>query len=293
MKNPQAFSLIELSIVILIIGIIIVGATQGSRLVRQYKLSIARSATQSSPVSSIPDLFLWLDSSSDKSFDNNVDDGIGIANLYDINPQTSSKINFVQSTRINQPTYKDGIINNLPVISFDGVDDVLVSANQMSNLDFSSKNETTVFFVANFYNNTMFPGYLSFEGTSTGERFYFTSFSSMSRFTYVLDITNSINGGSLLGGSKIVTLRNRNLKQSIYINGSSSAIANNTSAFQGFSGYMSIGAENFYLTYFMGYAKIEVAEVIIFKRGLGIEERLAVENYLSKKWGIKISVSTT
>ena len=41
-KPSKAFSLIELSIVVLIIGILIAGVTQGSRLVRQSRLSTAQ-----------------------------------------------------------------------------------------------------------------------------------------------------------------------------------------------------------------------------------------------------------
>ncbi|MFM7621329.1 MAG: prepilin-type N-terminal cleavage/methylation domain-containing protein [Alphaproteobacteria bacterium] len=41
----KAFSLIELSIVILIIGILVAGVTQSSRLIRQMKLLSAQSIT--------------------------------------------------------------------------------------------------------------------------------------------------------------------------------------------------------------------------------------------------------
>jgi prepilin-type N-terminal cleavage/methylation domain-containing protein len=41
-KPSKAFSLKELSIVVLIIGILIAGVTQGSRLVRQSRLSTAQ-----------------------------------------------------------------------------------------------------------------------------------------------------------------------------------------------------------------------------------------------------------
>ncbi len=57
----SAFSLIELSIVILIIGTLIAGVTQGSRLVRISKLRTAQNQTSTSPVSSIDGLALWLD----------------------------------------------------------------------------------------------------------------------------------------------------------------------------------------------------------------------------------------
>jgi prepilin-type N-terminal cleavage/methylation domain-containing protein len=44
-KLLKAFSLIELSIVILIIGIVVAGVTQSSRLVRQMRLASVKSMT--------------------------------------------------------------------------------------------------------------------------------------------------------------------------------------------------------------------------------------------------------
>lgn len=55
-KSNKAFSLIELSIVILIIGILVAGVTQSSRLINQIKLSLAQSITRSSDVNSIDNL---------------------------------------------------------------------------------------------------------------------------------------------------------------------------------------------------------------------------------------------
>jgi prepilin-type N-terminal cleavage/methylation domain-containing protein len=52
----KAFSLIELSIAVLIIGIIIAGITQSSSLIQKMALSSARSLTSSSPVASMRDL---------------------------------------------------------------------------------------------------------------------------------------------------------------------------------------------------------------------------------------------
>ncbi len=48
-KNEKlAFSLIELSIVVLLIGILIAGVTQGSRLIRQSKIKTAQNLTKNS-----------------------------------------------------------------------------------------------------------------------------------------------------------------------------------------------------------------------------------------------------
>ena len=71
-NSRLAFSLIELSVVILIIGILVLGVTQGNRMMSEAKLKSARSLTTSSPVASIEGLAVWLDSTSENAF------GIGI-----------------------------------------------------------------------------------------------------------------------------------------------------------------------------------------------------------------------
>ena len=96
--SAKAFSLIELSIVILIIGILIAGVTQGSRLVSAMKLNTARTVTQSSEVNSITGVVTWLESTADKSFDDAEEtDGSIITNWYDINPQSLLKNNAQQA----------------------------------------------------------------------------------------------------------------------------------------------------------------------------------------------------
>ncbi len=57
--TQKAFSLIELSIVILVVGILITGVIQGSNMVKKSQLQSARNLTTSSPVSGIKDLMLW------------------------------------------------------------------------------------------------------------------------------------------------------------------------------------------------------------------------------------------
>ena len=61
MAKKNAFSLIELSIVILIIGILVAGVTTSSRLIRAMKLISAKQLTQSSPVLTISDLLAWFE----------------------------------------------------------------------------------------------------------------------------------------------------------------------------------------------------------------------------------------
>ncbi len=69
-KNKLGFSLIELSIVILVIGILVIGITKGSRIIRESKLKSAQALTMSSPVASMSNIVMWLESTSEKSFAN-------------------------------------------------------------------------------------------------------------------------------------------------------------------------------------------------------------------------------
>lgn len=70
-KARSAFSLIELSIVILIIGIVIAGIIGGNYLYNKTILSSARSLTQSSNLRTFRELYLWLETASDSSLNEN------------------------------------------------------------------------------------------------------------------------------------------------------------------------------------------------------------------------------
>ena len=86
----KAFSLIELSVVVLIIGILIAGISQSSRLVRAMKLSTARSLTRSSDVNSIQNLTAWFDATAEGVFSSSCDYSAGIVSNYTTNYEKTS-----------------------------------------------------------------------------------------------------------------------------------------------------------------------------------------------------------
>ncbi len=120
----KAFSLIELSIVVLIIGILIAGVTQGSRLVRQSRIAVARSLTQNASVLSMPGMAAWFETTNDISITSATngrtpEDSDLISSWNDINMQSVNQI-IVSSAGALRPTYTISGINNLPSIKFSG-----------------------------------------------------------------------------------------------------------------------------------------------------------------------------
>ncbi len=66
-NTKQAFTLIELSIVILIVGILITGVVTFSRLVKQMKFATIKQITYKLPVTGIKGLSLWLETTLENS----------------------------------------------------------------------------------------------------------------------------------------------------------------------------------------------------------------------------------
>ena len=142
LKPNKGFSLIEISLVILIIAILVYGISTGIDLYKDAKISTAKNLTTKSPVSRISELSLWLEASDSqkiecygatKTCDNN--DKIKI--WFDINPTTIDKINVGRNSNGNStPTYVEDGINGLPAINFE--------QNSASNyFQYLSNNEVT------------------------------------------------------------------------------------------------------------------------------------------------------
>jgi prepilin-type N-terminal cleavage/methylation domain-containing protein len=312
-NSLRAFSLIELSIVILIIGILIAGVTQSSRVLKQSRLTTARTLTQSAPTSSIKNLVLWIESTSTSSFDDaERDDGLTLTNWYDINPQASVKNDFNQSTTANKPVYSDAIINNLPVVKFDGAATYMTSAN-FSNI---TSGASTVFMVVKLpstlasqpvfskrpsaafgssapniqvsTNSTTTTGWQYCDAAAivtsgTACNYSATSAGVVGATTYVLSVVYT---GNTASGGGTGTATGVSFFQNGVLSGQAATTGNTPNASA--TGSLVVGKDGTTSpAFFGGY----LGELIIFDRALKKDERQSVETYLGKKWNISMTAA--
>jgi len=287
----KAFSLIELSIVILIIGILVAGVTQSSRLVSMMKIQSVRSLTLNSPVPSIQGLTLWFETSLDKNFatgssgtyteNPSPDNNSSIAKWNDINPVSSDKFNAVQPNIAEQPIFIENAINNLPVLRFSG-NKFLATTTAIFDSAFS------VFMVVTRSLDGSWRCIISDINPSIGNKLCAGQDATN---TWTLYRPFSTGTATILSSAKntpvIFEVHSRGINASnsifanLYINSTSSTTITISPAYIGNSG--AIGK-----TDGGDFWSGDIAEIIVFKRMISTDERLDVEKYLAKKYAIKI-----
>ncbi|MBM5782883.1 MAG: prepilin-type N-terminal cleavage/methylation domain-containing protein [Pelagibacterales bacterium] len=161
----KAFSLVELSIVIMVIVIIVLGVISGSILYDKFQLKVAQNQTTSSPVNSIKDLELWIETTLEKSVEQSdlEENDNKLSNWYDIKERTK-KINLTQTVEESKPLFVSDALDSIPMISFDVNDDYLEFSGSALN-----NTADTIFVVekrSSSKNNNYFIGDYSAETTS-------------------------------------------------------------------------------------------------------------------------------
>jgi prepilin-type N-terminal cleavage/methylation domain-containing protein len=288
----RAFSLIELSVVIIVVGILIAGVMQGRSILKKAKLSTAQNLTKSSPVSNIKDLILWYETSLEDNFisSERVDKGT-VSTWYDRNPQSITKNN-ASSSSSNKPKFYENVINGIPTVRFDG-------SNDFMTLDGSNllNNSLSIFVVEQRRSamNILNSAFIGGNDNKTGENLYMGyNQETQMKFAFYncnglgYDNTSIFTYSSPTPRMHTATYNNNNRQVYYYVNGGETADDSIILSCQlsGNSGF-AIGRTktNSSAKYFNG----DIAEIIIFLRDLKKLERQQVESYLSQKYGITIS----
>ena len=286
----RAFSLIELSIVILIIGVLIAAVGQGIDLLQDARLSAARMLTQSSRVNSLKGLILWLEPTSEASFSSaEAVDAATISSWNDINPQETKKNNATQTGASSlRPTYVEKGINNLPVLRFDGSTDYL-------NFDGASliNSNYTIFVVEKKEDvaadvNGLFIGGTNPTAANTALHLGYRTpaIATITQDHY----SNMLNYSPPMGFTKTPTIHSFWFSTSggkkYWNNGGVTPEKSEPTQTAALISYDGPRIANCFTVH---YYKGDIAEIIMFNRALSEKDRQSVESYLSKKWSIRIS----
>jgi prepilin-type N-terminal cleavage/methylation domain-containing protein len=307
-KTREAFSLIELSIVILVVGILVAGVFSSSRLVSNSRIKTAQTLTQSSPVAGIKGLSLWLETTSSNSFVAGVEDGDDITTWNDINPQTTQKFFALRSISDSTLEYRENdndSIGHLPSLYFSGSVNQILTLCTNSDISQISSTKTPLVTPFNAYtffvvvkkigaetgaNGILYNGKPSYPRNGWGGLFS----SDEGPQTYILYSSNNNFGMEpvLNDASYILTASyDGNGIYSAYNAGSPMTMPSiETPAIENIpTTEMVIGAYSNIDFPWKGY----ISEIIVYNRAIKKEERESVESYLSRKYSIPVSFSNS
>ncbi|MBP7710157.1 MAG: prepilin-type N-terminal cleavage/methylation domain-containing protein [Rickettsiales bacterium] len=304
-KKLRAFSLIELSVVILVIGILVAGVAGGSKLITTFRLQSAQTLTLSSPVATTKGLVLWLESSMPESFlSAETEDGSQLTKWLDRNPQATTKFS-ANATASAGITFKaKSNIYDLPAVYFNGSSAaVFTLSNGIANAVINTPdNAYTFFIVAKLDDDSASTVKTIFSNGGAAGWGYGVSGSQGSRsrrliFAGATDVTSatanattnvevvsaSYTGGA--GGSL-----------QLFTNGVGAAGTGEAGTAETLSASIAT-AQTPTTAFYIGNKSSaapwtgQVAEIIIFNRSLSTKERNQIELYLGQKYGIKTAAT--
>ncbi len=283
--KKSAFSLLELSVSLVVVSLLMAMVSQGIKMVASSRLTTARSLTSKSPVPTIPGLIAWYETTSVDSLKaGEAVDGKQISTWYDISPDSiPARKNTLTRTASVAVIYKSDGINKIPSVYFNG-------SGRIALTDFHQgyTSQNTVFFVARAHNFTdghvIDSGHTDVDGSQvcvialipTGIYMYLGRIGGHAAATNCCRVNADYIVAAYLNGS---------LSKS-YVN-TASTMTGNTTVNPGtipLKG-ITVGADRNNAFNLTGL----VSEVIVYNRILQLQERKDVMGYLSKKYGIVVT----
>ena len=288
MKRNSAFSLLEVSTVILIVGLLSVGIFISSGIIKKSKISRAQVLTRNSPISEIKDLALWYETSLDTSFiESEKKDGSSISIWYDNSNQTLKKNNATQTNSSLAPIFTADVFDQaIPALRFNGISSYL-NYNGL----FLVNTSYTIFVVEQRRSSGNEQYFMGGDSGSSNEDLVlgYRNNTTMTQAHYYNDLDITVSGyinpkpvintfwlSTVSGGGKRYW-QNGGVNPDESSTGSTHEIA--------LLNYLGAAIGKHQTKYYTG----DIAEIIIFTRALQTEERQAVEDYLSRKYNIVIS----
>ena len=282
MKKYSAFSLTELAITITILGILIVGIGQGSRIITKTQLTSARNQTKTNSVSVTKNLVAWYETTSEaslkkiQSYNNNA-----IDTWHDINPQASVKNDLIRDYDTHVQ-YRTNAINGLPALYFDG--DITDQTTFFFASALPSASSAFTFFIVSKMVSDADSNYrvLLRNGDVGTGWLYQANIGLYRQVTFYSSATTLNEGNGLTSAPEIVSGLYDGTNFTLYVNGT----VKNTDAIAAPNtptNVLYVGANSPTDVPWLGY----VGEIIVFDRDLETEEQIEIERYLGRKWKIR------
>lgn len=317
-KKNKAFSLVELSVVIVIVMIMIAGLIQSSRIIGSMRIATARNVTQSSAMPWINYIVTWYDATAADAFlESETDDGDKISRWNGAEVRYTDRINLNQIDDTKKPIYTSNGMYGLPSIKFDGDDDYLISENlEQSILTYRSASVFIVFepktVTANDKRSILYQPAECGREFDVGYNFNSKGNFGIASSSGTCGSTNATATGIdfVVQNEKIVAsliiyqspmtkgqtanikaFRNGYLENVYAVNdGYNSALIESSKKYSDGSNRIYLGARKTSdiavpTSFFNGL----LGEMIVFNRSLNNEDRKEIEKYLGKKWGIKVN----
>ena len=277
-----AFSLIELSIVLLVIGILMVGASQGYNIVRSAQISNARSITAKSPILQMQGLLAWYETSQKESLDQSkLKDGNNILIWKDINP--TSILSGANQPTATSVTYTQSSINKIPALKFSGS-----SKLSLATLSQGASSQATVFLVIKLNYIPDASNYKTiFDGNSATFSFSIKSDAVQINMGDSSPISKSYSSGFSNSGEYVIAIYFNGLNSKVFINSTTTMVDNSDIASTGTNQLVGItlGSNKDSQNGFSG----NISEVAVFNRVIKASERKEIFTYFSKKYKIEIT----
>jgi len=284
-NKHKAFTMIELAIVIVLIGLIISGITKGGQVVTASRLASARSLTARSSVNNIAGLTAWYESSSKASFKKSEIvnlNNISLWNDISANSVVNSR-NILSKTANANIIYRSDAINRIPALYFQNNERITLANFYQGRIG-----RATIFVVFRPNFNVSGSASILLDSAPSQSSFYLAIKSNQ------INLNAGVDGNSSTASNVPSIVNSRDYIVCAYLNSTSSqAYVNNalTSAGSGVfnSGTnslngLTLGASNVGTSGFTGF----ISEIIIFNRPLKLQERKDIMIYLSTKYRIAI-----
>ncbi len=243
------------------------------------RVATARSLTQGSPVAGIRGLALWLDTVSENSLvDAQEVDGAQVDRWNNLSPQSLASVSFT-AFGADRPFYIEQCINNLPCIR----PATATQRLEVSNSGMTATQTMTIFAVVDSGTNLTTNENAIVKTPTWLQNESFTFKRILNRFDYAVPGGANTYTPTIFESTDYILAAVDQFTSSVfYLNGVAAATFNYPVNIRFFKSLNSL----FVLDNCSG---ISLSELIIFDRNLTAEERTAVQDYLAKKWGIKIS----